>query len=538
VFTLTATNAGPNDATGVEVTDLLSSGYTYVSDDSGGTYNSGTGVWTLGALAIGVSSTLNITATVDAAGIYNNIAEVTAANEGDPDSTPGNGNPAEDDYAEQATVPTPNADLSLTKTVDDPTPNVGGTVVFTLTVANAGANDATGVEVTDLLPSGYTYVSDDSGGAYDSGTGVWTVGAVAVGVPETLNITATVDAAGIYNNIAEVTASAEPDLDSIPGNGAPAEDDYAEQATTPAGTADLSLTKTVDDPVPNVGSNVVFTLTVTNAGPSDGTGVTVEDVLPAGYSFVGASGPGSYDSGTGVWTVGTVAAAGSIALDITATVNPAGPYDNAAQILTANETDPDSTPGNGTANGEDDAATITPTPVATADLSLTKTVDDPAPNVGSNVVFTLTANNAGPNDATGVAVGDLLPVGYTYVSDDSASTGTSFNSGTGIWTVGTVTASGSVALDITATVNPAGPYANAAQVLTANETDPDSTPGNGNPAEDDYAEQSTAPIPNADLSLTKTVDDPTPNVGGTVVFTLTVANAGANDATGVEVTDL
>ena len=52
-------------------------------------------------------------------------------------------------------------------------------MVFTLTVSNAGPSDATGVAVTDLLPAGYTYVSDDGGGAYNSGTGVWTLGALA-----------------------------------------------------------------------------------------------------------------------------------------------------------------------------------------------------------------------------------------------------------------------------------------------------------------------------------------------------------------------
>ncbi|NJN76168.1 MAG: DUF11 domain-containing protein, partial [Synechococcaceae cyanobacterium RL_1_2] len=68
------------------------------------------------------------------------------------------------------------ADLSLTKTVDNASPNVGDNVVYTVTVNNTGPSDATNVDVTDQLPAGLTYVSDDSGGAYNSGTGVWTVG--------------------------------------------------------------------------------------------------------------------------------------------------------------------------------------------------------------------------------------------------------------------------------------------------------------------------------------------------------------------------
>jgi VWFA-related protein len=113
-------------------------------------------------------------------------------------------------------LPPPNntvnsADLSLTKTVDIPTPDVGTDVVFTITVSNAGPSDATGVVVTDLLPSGFTYVTDDSGGAYNPATGVWSVGTVTVGGSQALTITATVKDTGNYINRAQVTAANESD---------------------------------------------------------------------------------------------------------------------------------------------------------------------------------------------------------------------------------------------------------------------------------------------------------------------------------------
>jgi uncharacterized repeat protein (TIGR01451 family) len=534
VFTLTVTNDGPSDATGVAVTDLLPTGYTYVSDDSAGAYNSVTGVWTVGGIPASDNAVLNITASVNPNGDYTNTAEVTAAGESDPDSTPNNGVTTEDDYAEATTTPVLIADLSLTKVVDNSTPDVGSNLVFTLTVSNAGPSDATGVSVTDLLPTGYTYVSDDSAGAYDSGTGVWTVGGITASGSAVLNITASVNAGGDYTNTAEVTAAGESDPDSTPNNGVTTEDDYAEVTTTPVPVADLSLSKVVDNATPDVGGNVVFTLTVTNDGPSDATGVSVTDFLPTGYTYVSDDGAGAYNSGTGVWTVGGITAGGNAVLNITASVNTSGDYTNTAEVTAAGESDPDSTPNNGVTT-EDDYAEATTTPVQVADLALAKVVDNATPDVGGNVVFTLTVTNGGPSDATGVTVTDLLPTGYTYVSDDGAG---AYNSGTGVWTVGGVTASGSAVLNITASVNPNGDYTNTAEVTAAGESDPDSTPNNGVTTEDDYAEATTTPVQIADLSLAKVVDNATPDVGSNVVFTLTVTNDGPSDATGVSVTDL
>ena len=161
---------------------------------------------------------MNISATVNATGNYTNISELTVAANLDPDSTPGNNVLAEDDQDEVTTNPTPVSDIELTKTVDNVTPVVSSNVVFTILVTNNGPSDATGIEVIDLLPTGYNYVSDDSAGLYDNTTGIWTLGAVTNGNTATLNITANVNAVGDYNNVDEVTAADNFDTDSTPGN--------------------------------------------------------------------------------------------------------------------------------------------------------------------------------------------------------------------------------------------------------------------------------------------------------------------------------
>ncbi|WP_337968883.1 gliding motility-associated C-terminal domain-containing protein [uncultured Flavobacterium sp.] len=541
-FAVIVTNSGPQDNTGVQITDLLPSGYTYNSFTvSTGAYDPITGVWTVGNLVNGKFETLQVTATVNASGIYLNTAEITAANVFDPDSTPNNGSTTEDDYAEVSTIPIPEAsDLSITKTVTNATPVVGTQVTFAVIVTNNGPQDNAGVQVTDLLPSGYTFNSFTvSTGAYDPISGVWTVGNLVNGKFETLQVTATVNASGIYLNSAEITAANVFDPDSTPNNGSTTEDDYAEVSTVPIPvSSDLSITKTVTNASPVVGTQVTFAIIVTNSGPQDNAGVQVTDLLPSGYTFNSFTvSTGAYDPITGVWTVGNLVNGKFETLQVTATVNPSGIYLNAAEITAATVFDPDSTPNNGITT-EDDYAEVSTVPIPEAsDLSITKTVSNATPVVGTPVTFAVIVTNNGPQDNAGVQVTDLLPSGYTFNSF-TVSTG-AYDPITGIWTVGNLVNGKFETLQVTATVNASGIYLNTAEITAANVFDPDSTPNNGSTTEDDYAEALTTPIPtSADLSLTKTVNNATPLVGSQVIFSLEISNNGPQNTDGVIVTDL
>ena len=136
---------------------------------------------------------------------------------------------------------------------------------------------------------------------------------------------ATATTIGAKINSAQVTAADQfdPRLDGEQQR--PTEDDQASVTVTP-NSADLSLTKQVNNATPNANENVVFTLTLTNGGPQNATNVTVADQLPAGLTFVSSTPSGSttYNSGTGVWTVGTLASGANATLQITATVTTAG----------------------------------------------------------------------------------------------------------------------------------------------------------------------------------------------------------------------
>ena len=133
----------------------------------------------------------------------------------------------------------------------------------------------------------------------------------------------------------------------------------------------------------------------------------MSDLLPEGLSFVSATpSKGVYDSGTGLWTVGTVTTTTPQTLQLSAVVVSPKRQRNEARILTADQADP--VEGNNKAR-----ATETP---QQADLELKKTVSNRAPNVGDTITFTVTLTNKGPDSATNVGVFDQLPAGLSFVS--------------------------------------------------------------------------------------------------------------------------
>ncbi len=357
-FTIVVTNDGPDHATGVRVLDFLPAGLSLVSAQATqGYYNTVSGLWHVGNVASAASHTLSLVATVTTPGVKTNTAQVWTAHEFDIDSTPGNGNPTEDDLARVAVTPRV-IDLALTKTVDDTTPDVGQDVTFTIVVRNDGPNHATGVRILDFLPAGLSLVSAQATqGYYNTVSGLWHVGAVAQAASHTLSLVATVTTPGVKTNTAQVWTAHEFDIDSTPGNGNPTEDDLARVAVTPR-VIDLALTKVVNTSTPLVDESVTFTITVGNSGPITATGVSVSDLLPAGLILLSSTASvGTYDSLTGLWSVGSVGSGHWETLVMTALVTKPITMVNTAAVFTANEYDIDSTPGNQNPS-EDDQASV------------------------------------------------------------------------------------------------------------------------------------------------------------------------------------
>ncbi len=355
-----------------------------------------------------------------------NTFTATVTNFGIPSSTPQD-NPAGLLYGvvAEGSCPTPtipNADLSLTKTVDDTNPKEGDTIGYTLTVSALGPATSTGVVATDTLPVGLTFVSASSPiGTYASSTGTWTIGDLPASSTATLLITATVNAGTAGTTITNSAVVGE------------------DANTTDPDTANNSSTASIT--VANNGGEAP-TLTISPTTLPDGTvGSPYSELLTAtgitGGTFDWSVATGTLPSGltlgtsTGATTTiaGTPTATGTFPFTI-GVVNGTASTSQAYVILV-------------------NAATSTPD---SADVAITKTVDNANPNGGDTVTYTLTATDLGSVTSTYVVANDTLPGGLSFNSA-TISQGT-YNMSTGEWNIGTISPNATTTLVISATVDP------------------------------------------------------------------------------------
>lgn len=285
--------------------------------------------------------------------------------------------------------------------------------------------------------------------------------------------------------------------------------------------ADLAVTKSVSSSPIVPGTNVTYTLTATNNGPSLAAEATVSDTLPAGLTFVSASAGCVFAGGTVTCSAGDLAAGAVRTFTITASVAPdlaAGTMTNTA---TGTSRTPDPDPGNNTPE--------TRTPIdPTADLSIVKRALSDKPVPGRSLTYELVVFNDGPSVARDVRVTDPLPRELSFVS---ASDGCTFASGTVTCTAASLAPGRSLTYTVVARVPSSftGQVSNTATV-TSSTRDPDPT---------NNEDRETVPSgPQADLSITKTPSVDTIGVGGQLFYTLAIRNDGPSDARGVVVTDV
>lgn len=263
-------------------------------------------------------------------------------------------------------------DLSLTKIVSTMTPKVSDNIVYTIKVTNDGAHAATNVEVEDQMPAGLEFISSSfftkNGSMLKA-----TISNIAAGQTITLNYIVKVLTVGEKINFAQISKADQKDADSTPGNASTtSEDDNSKVIISPVQErilSDLSLEKTVNKNSPTIGEQITYFVTVINNGSNPATNVEVKDIVPAGLEVLTATGADNIaiSGNTVTAKFNTIEVGFAVTFQILTRVTAStGSIKNWAQIIKSDQGDTDSTPDNGTGNGEDDTddADITIAPSA------------------------------------------------------------------------------------------------------------------------------------------------------------------------------
>ncbi|MGB9149365.1 MAG: hypothetical protein WCB36_03880, partial [Burkholderiales bacterium] len=264
----------------------------------------------------------------------------------------------------------------VTATVTAPaSATAGATTSASFSYSNGGPSSAAGVTYTASLPAGLTGVSFPTVPAgvtasYNSGTGAITF----TGMPATLSSGQSLNFSVQYTAPAAGSVALATSLATTTGQGANAAPDSASGTTTINASADVVSSKTGPATV-NAGGNLTYTITVLNNGPSAAANVAVTDNLPAGVTFVSATGSGSYNAGPNSVTWPLIAslangASQSYSVVVTAPAS-GGPLLNRVSSTSATS---DPTPANNDGSAAAAQVSTSITPIA----DVTATVTAPA----------------------------------------------------------------------------------------------------------------------------------------------------------------
>ena len=241
------------------------------------------------------------------------------------------------------TLPVVNAmstDLAIEQLITPVDPLQGQNVTLALTARNLGGYDAMGVNVQALLPAGMSYLSDNSGGAYNPNTGVWTVGALANGASASLTVSAQASAVGALVMTSTISAT-ETDLDNANNSVVTTLNVKVQPPVQTSTSFTLANALVTASPVLS-GSAARFVLTLNNTGTvalqnasiaalvdfvalkqalAKSTSSQISKQMAVWSPDVsvqsGVASAGSFDSMTGVWTLPSLDAGASQTLTLT-----------------------------------------------------------------------------------------------------------------------------------------------------------------------------------------------------------------------------
>jgi len=491
-YILTVNNAGPGASTNVTLTDNLTSlinsgGLQSITPSQGSCTPAAPANGTsqnvscnLGTINSSGNATVLITVlpNIAVSGSRTNAASVTSPDVGDPDRT--------NNTASATSQVTAVADITVAKSATPNPVNAGAPLTYVATITNNGPSSAQAVTMTDTLPTNASFI--DVQNVSNGGTCGTQPAAGATGGQLVCNWSTDVTSGGqrtvtyrvrpltsavgsnVNNSVVVATSTKESDTTNNTAS-----------TSTPVDPVqlDVLINKTVSNPSVPLGGTTTYTVTVTNNGPSEATGVVMTDNYPNPAGNYPITPPAtqttaafSYQGGLSVDHGGTCTepAVGATTGELTCTfptldkgktatitynmkaesITQAGSL--SGQMTNFASVKPNETETIPVNNNYASQTTSTFRSSSNADLAVTKTLTTPSNGTlipGKDAVYDITVVNNGPDTSQSAQVIDALPKGLTFVS----APGCVFNNGTVSCDLGTMNNGDTKSFTVTTTVN-------------------------------------------------------------------------------------
>lgn len=563
-------------APGVTITDEIPTGLTVLAFGAGCSLAGSTLTCTVpGPLDAGEAGTFWVVVTSASAGVYDNTANLAAH--------PLDVNPANDSssvsvefaLAEPCAPWDCNFDVAVAKSVSDSYPTLGEEVTFTLAWQVNGQTDVDGIVVFDFVPAGLSVVDlpaactelvpqvircERPGTLSPGASGTFTIGAVATELGEHVN-TAAVQTFNDLTDDNPANSISAVMVTVLAPDGDPCEVFVCE--------ADVWLYKAAF-PSPQLppgatGGFVLLTQVYADPGAVVPT-IRVVDEVPAGLTIVSAPGCAVAGQTLTCEAIGPFGDGEQVGFTVFVTSPVEGVFWNTAELDVQGwvDTNPDNNTSSATIEFTDKlSCTQVLQDPCELDVTVTKEVDNPTPNVGDVVTFTITVTNGTNSRRAVVNLYELVPDGLEFagiVSSERVSSCVDFPGGhlagalycefgealdpgetdttvvqmlvldEGEWTnVAIVEATGN-GRDV-----PWDNVATATVVVGGDDGPGDGGPGDGGPGD---GEDPGDGGPRSDLEIDKEASVSSQPVGSSFSYRITYRNLGPDPATNVTVTDV
>ena len=566
IYTVTASNAGTQNASGVVLTETVPAETTFNSAASdpdwsctgatpGSTCTLSLGLLTAGGPAQNFAFAVDVNAPVGA-GVSEiaNTANVSDDGASGPDLDPDNNTASDTTPLSAGTAP----DLVVSKDEGGGSADAGDTIIYTVTASNVGTQNASGVVLTETVPAETTFNTTASDSAWTctgttpGSTCTLSLGRLTASGPSQSFAFAVDVNAPVGAGVSEIANTATVSDDGTSGPDLDPSSNTASD-TTPlsAGTApDLVVSKDEGGGSADAGDTIIYTVTASNVGTQNASGVVLTETVPAETTFNTTASDsawtctGTTPGSTCILSLGRLTTSGplqSFAFAVNVDV-PVGAgvseITNTASVSDDGTSGPDLDPKNNTASD------TTPLSAGTApDLVVSKDEGGGSADAGDTITYTVTVSNAGTQHASGVVLTETVPLETTFnaaASDPAWNCGAPTPGSTCTLSVGPL-AAGAPALTFAFAVDVSPLVGAGVTAITNTVTIADDGLGGADPDPSNNTATDTTPLSSGtapDLALTKDDGGHRPGAGDVLVYTLGLRNLGSQDATGVTLTEI